>query len=318
MFLHPPQITLASPTDFSRVPVGIMGEKWSERGKLRRRSTSGAFRGSSKRSAVIAIYFAGNAHLDLSCPSLHTAPRSFHLLPQTTNFNMVGVRVPNGHAAQPEVDHIELLKKQQQALPNGTSKDDACYPLPTHERNGKDFPVDADAAAIASQWLKDFEQAANKAANGDGQAVAQTLIGDGESLETTHRLTFQILTMFHDSAGWWRDKAAFTWDYRTLHGSDKIAQVASVSRFVTSYVSGQLCTDCLLLSRPPSPIPHLIPSKLFPIQHLKSPVHTMTWPSSRCTSSSRPKSVYARLLRTSCAPHPATRHGPSIQSSKVS
>jgi hypothetical protein len=96
---------------------------------------------------------------------------------------MVGVRTTNGHAAEPKISHIETLKKQQQSLPNGVSGDDACYPLPTHERNGKDFPVDADAVAISSQWLKEFEQAANKAAQGDGQAIAQTLIGDGEHVQ---------------------------------------------------------------------------------------------------------------------------------------
>lgn len=95
---------------------------------------------------------------------------------------MVGVRTTNGHTAEPTISHIETLKKQQQSLPNGVSADDACYPLPTHERNGKDFPADADAVAISSQWLKDFEQAANKAAQGDGQAIAQTLIGDGKHM----------------------------------------------------------------------------------------------------------------------------------------
>lgn len=92
---------------------------------------------------------------------------------------MVGVRL-NGQASQPEVSHIETLKKQQQSLPNGVSADDACYPLPTHTSNGNDFPADADAVAISSQWLREFEQAANKAAKGDGQAVAQMLIGDGK------------------------------------------------------------------------------------------------------------------------------------------
>jgi hypothetical protein len=95
---------------------------------------------------------------------------------------MVGVRI-NGHskaAAQPEVDHIESLKKAAQNLPNGVSADDACYPLPTHERLGKEFPVDADPVAITNQWLREFEHAANAASKGDGRAVAETLIGDGE------------------------------------------------------------------------------------------------------------------------------------------
>lgn len=96
---------------------------------------------------------------------------------------MVGVRL-NGQASQPEIDHIETLKKQQQSLPTGVSPDDACYPLPTHQANGNDFPADADAVAISSQWLREFEEAANKAAKGDGQAIAQTLIGDGKYLSS--------------------------------------------------------------------------------------------------------------------------------------
>ncbi|ORY30178.1 putative flavin-containing monooxygenase [Naematelia encephala] len=73
--------------------------------------------------------------------------------------------------------------------------------LPTIDRLGVDIPQEADASQITSDLVKEIEAACVK---GDGEAFA---------------------SLFYEE-GVWRDKIAFTWEYRTFNGKGKILSAA--------------------------------------------------------------------------------------------
>lgn len=86
---------------------------------------------------------------------------------------------------------------------NGSS--DQTYPLPTTGRLGIAFPSAVDPAQVAEAWLAGLSKTSGSLA--DPVQFSHSFIADG----------------------WWKDRAALTWDYRTFHSTETIYKAANVT-----------------------------------------------------------------------------------------
>ncbi|KAL8281487.1 hypothetical protein RQP46_006171 [Phenoliferia psychrophenolica] len=93
--------------------------------------------------------------------------------------------------------------------PNGTTNGDhtKSNSLPSFTEVQQSFLVKADPRAVSEDWLRRFDGFAKDAAAGDVSGADKIFL----------------------EGGWWRDRAALTWDNRTFHGLEAITKAVSAT-----------------------------------------------------------------------------------------